>query len=213
MVLEVSNTPWLYKRQYVLKNHPMLKKLNENENDLTDFYARFEKDFHVSPFLDVFYDYEWFLTKPDLQKGEIKARANSIRRENDVPKINLLSEDFKWKHVTGSQRVNFIKSERKSDEKIEMRVSYDLKKCESSLWTLLGGPFMTFMAAFWIHFEAYKVMIKKGADFQKTPENQRQVGFKDGLHNLLIFMVALLWMLINLIFIKPVKYLARFVKN
>ena len=57
VVAEVSNTPWLQRHCYVL-----WQGNRAGPTDRLRFLHR--KDFHVSPFLDMDYDYHWRLSKP-----------------------------------------------------------------------------------------------------------------------------------------------------
>jgi DUF1365 family protein len=55
IVAEITNTPWLERHAYVLDRHDSLE-------DGARLRFRFRKGFHVSPFLDMDYDYDWSFT-------------------------------------------------------------------------------------------------------------------------------------------------------
>lgn len=56
LVAEVTNTPWKEKRCYVLSS--------ADETDRSVMRQRFAKNLHVSPFLPLEMEYEWFSTQP-----------------------------------------------------------------------------------------------------------------------------------------------------
>ena len=62
VVAEVNNTPWGDRHCYVLD-----EVLNEGDRDKKHY--RFEKDFHVSPFMDMNVEYDWYFTRPGTSLG------------------------------------------------------------------------------------------------------------------------------------------------
>jgi len=57
LVADVHNTPWNERHAYVLGDE-------DNVGDRTAMRYRFTKEFHVSPFLDMKYDYDWRFNRP-----------------------------------------------------------------------------------------------------------------------------------------------------
>ena len=58
MIAEIHNTPWLEEYPYVLDD-------DLNEHTRTDWRRyRFDKRFHVSPFMDMDIDYDWRFRMP-----------------------------------------------------------------------------------------------------------------------------------------------------
>jgi DUF1365 family protein len=55
IIAEITNTPWGERHTYVLRT---------DDGDDTHHRFRFGKDFHVSPFLDMDYDYDWRFGEP-----------------------------------------------------------------------------------------------------------------------------------------------------
>jgi len=182
-MLEVSNTPWLAKRQYVF---PV-----SDENPT----YRWQKDFHVSPFMDVFHDYEWKVRSPGKT---IKITAISYRRPV------LASENEEWEHQTGDVKTVEYKQSENSNQKT-FHVHLKLERQTSTLACILWQPFMTFSVVLWIHVQAFVVMIVKGCEFKQTPSNQEQAGIRDLLKHILIFTVASSWSLVLWI-TKPFRY-------
>lgn len=207
-VLELTNTPWLYKRCYVIKNYPNAQHPNK-------FYCRFEKDFHVSPFLDVFYDYEWIFEAPalGLENPIIKATSTSYRRK--VPEgIDPQSDTYSWEHTVGDAPTIYKTCKLEEDNGLLREddsvpkafvAKFDLKRTDSNLSCFLWHPFMTLTAAWYIHYQAYVVMVRKKCAFQVTPSNQRLVGVADLLFNGFIFLVAIAWDILTWLVLDPLK--------
>lgn len=183
-VLEVSNTPWLAKRIYVI---PV------NEESPT---FRWKKDFHVSPFMDVFHDYEWTLKKPT---EEINVVATSYRRDTE-------QGGDTWQHTTGNPPILASDSAGKQDRKtfyvrLHLQRSYGVL---GAMRCLLWQPFMTFSVLLWIHYQAV-VVIWKSCEYKLAPSNQRQAGILDLFKHLVVFAVAIAWKVAYSIVSLPLK--------
>lgn len=61
IVAEITNTPWNERHAYVLRNHDPIPTV---ENDPRRLRFRFQKAFHVSPFLPMQLDYDWRFSTP-----------------------------------------------------------------------------------------------------------------------------------------------------
>jgi DUF1365 family protein len=73
VVAEVSNTPWRERRCYVL--------WQGNRIGPTDrLRFRHRKDFHVSPFMDMDFDYHWQLSKPEESLKVVLANHRNGQR-------------------------------------------------------------------------------------------------------------------------------------
>jgi len=57
IVAEVNNTPWGERHCYVLNE-------GLNQGSPTKKHYRFDKDFHVSPFMSMDVEYDWYFTSP-----------------------------------------------------------------------------------------------------------------------------------------------------
>jgi len=73
MLLEVTNTPWGERHQYVLNCDPIAKKQR----------ISFEKDHHVSPFMPMSMQYEWFCNTP---AASLLVHMNSRLNNDEVNK-------------------------------------------------------------------------------------------------------------------------------
>jgi len=77
VVAEVNNTPWGERHCYVLDLRGAFNRDREPDNNVPLVATR--KEFHVSPFLDMNYDYEWRLSEPGESLAvQIKNRRRPV---------------------------------------------------------------------------------------------------------------------------------------
>lgn len=166
-VLEVSNTPWLDKRCYVLRM---------NHSSVT-----WEKDFHVSPFMDLDHTYNWKISNPLEHQQEIKIEAISHRRSSTVAAVSGTAPICpRIANDDGSKETTFVVNLRLSP--VPLR----------SAWrVILGNPIMPLMTMLWIHIHALRVWIK-GAPYVNPPAaNSRELGIMDLCKHLFLFALAI----------------------
>lgn len=179
-VLEVSNTPWLEKRMYVL---PFF--LNPQD---TRYTWKWQKDFHVSPLIDMFHDYEWKLTLP---KDTIRVKATSTR-----------NTEANVKHTTGDCPTIPVTTE--GGEKTFL-VGLNLERSKSAWRQCLFQPLNTLSILLYIHVHAGILMIMKRVPFQTTPSTSPYVGLRHLFRHLLLFTLAVIYEM----FMFPFKKLRR----
>jgi uncharacterized protein len=80
VVAEVTNTPWLERHWYVLDARNQCGKPSQ-------LRYRHPKDFHVSPFLDMDLQYEWFLREPGEQLKVAIVNSQGGQRVFDVSMV------------------------------------------------------------------------------------------------------------------------------
>jgi DUF1365 family protein len=212
VVLEVSNTPWLQKRMYVLDMSQRDDVLNQEVGNQTGvpkwFRSKWKKDFHVSPFFDVFYNYDWMMTVPGLADGQLHIKAESTRRSKDAQEG--LAQP-RWVHTVGAGPVTPVdhmttnrdsknKNKEEAEEEGEAELTNDgprtfnvglhLKRSNSQVSQLFGQPFMTASVVLYIHLHAGWLMLK-GARMKLKPTNSRKVGLVDAVRHLAVFAVAI----------------------
>lgn len=117
VLLEVSNTPWLEKRLYVLRN-PSGKCPRGEETPLGTL--RWRKDFHVSPFQTLDQDYEWnFISnpsgvgnkKPTKNRQRIFLTATSYRsspNQREAEEEERRRRGIDADHTTGKAATRFV---------------------------------------------------------------------------------------------------------
>jgi DUF1365 family protein len=186
VVLEVSNTPWLEKRVYVL---PFFEDTDQLERKAVS--ARWQKDFHVSPFNNLDHDYEWTLSIPNASKLHIRAVSSYSK--------STLDEGV---HVTGAAVTGYKAHSKLDDVKNAktFEVVLDLKRAEidsgSLSHALMRYPLMTSVAQLYIHWQAVKVFWK-GVQYQTPPTSSPPIGLKHvGLH-LVLFVFAFIALLLG----------------
>ena len=100
IVAEVTNTPWDERFAYVLSVEDAKTQAN-----LHTF--KFQKDFHVSPFLDMDYEYEWCFGEPkerlrvhmkNHRGPEVDFNATLFMKREPITRANLsrVLVDFPW---------------------------------------------------------------------------------------------------------------------
>jgi DUF1365 family protein len=103
IVAEVNNTPWGEQHSYVLAE---TQNLGTEEKKL----FRFRKSFHVSPFMDMDYEYEWRFSTPgnslavhmvNLTAGGKLFDATMTLRQNRITQGNLRSILARYPFMTG----------------------------------------------------------------------------------------------------------------
>jgi DUF1365 family protein len=177
IVAEVSNTPWNEMKCYVL--HPdscdmrivkegRLRKSNEKtlqrgddsnhttkeseekNNDWKSINYIFQKKFHVSPFMEMDYMYDW--TFWHMIRERIVVYTQMIKQENEG-KI---------------EKTNDVKGGTKC-----FSASFDIRRSEfhpfGLCYQLVKFPIYCFIIQIWIHVEALKLFIK-GVQFIPHPE-------------------------------------------
>jgi uncharacterized protein len=149
VVGEVSNTPWNEMYCYVL--HPDSidnVKMDETTKTANKLHYVFPKMFHVSPFMEMHYDYDWtfwnFLTdKPSSENSGIQV-INNLRQQNGA-----------------AARVVMQFSAKMLVERYSMhpyRIAFHMATF----------PMYCVLIQLWIHYEAFRLVVK-GVAFQPHP--------------------------------------------
>ena len=184
VLLEVSNTPWLERRVYVLR--PRVE---------AGYKTKWEKDFHVSPFMDRFHDYEWTLEPPFSRGGgddstDLKIFATSTRRPESPPENKV--ECWPHPHVTGAAPCSFAGNAATSTStETTFVVGLRARRVElRDAWrAILTNPFMPASAVLWIHIEALRVWLQ-GNPYVTPPPGSRPMGLPDLAKHLALFFLA-----------------------
>ena len=72
IIAEVSNTPWIEQHSYLLHEHGQALEIIRNVAEKS-FEATWNKEFHVSPFMEMDYQYKFTFSKPG-EKIWVRAR-------------------------------------------------------------------------------------------------------------------------------------------
>jgi DUF1365 family protein len=134
-LVEVSNTPWNERHYYLVP----LGNSDHNNQDPPSHIT--DKNFHVSPFMDLNMRYKWLIKPPTMSSSKLL-----VHIEN---------------HLKGT---NDDDSKIKPDEKI-FDVTMNLIKApftKTSLWQLwINIPVMTLKIVLGIYFQAMKLFLKR----------------------------------------------------
>ena len=111
IVAEVNNTPWNEQHCYVLSE-------KKNKGNVRNKRYRFEKDFHVSPFMEMNINYDWRFVEPDKRlnvhmenhqkdsKGNNKVfDATMVMERKPINTFNLAKILFRFPFMTGKVMV------------------------------------------------------------------------------------------------------------
>lgn len=171
VVLEVSNTPWLDTREYVVFPRS------------PEFTAAWEKDFHVSPFMDALHDYVWRFMPPG---DNLVVDAISKRRDD--------SKTAAWTsaHVNGPAFATLSSIEDMNVAETTFVVGLTLKRVDlaRARSVILANPLMPVVAVLWIHIQAFNVWWK-GVPYVTPPPGSRDLNLKDAGSHLLLFVAAM----------------------
>jgi DUF1365 family protein len=145
VLLEVSNTPWLDKRIYACALD-------------AGHACKWQKDFHVSPFMDGAHDYAWQVSPP-RPGGEVEIRATSTRRPGCAGPGGG-SCAWQQDHTRGVHAIMPpVASAGAETGPVTFVVALSLKRVEPAE-ALLANPIMPLSAVLWIHVHAVAVMWK-----------------------------------------------------
>ena len=208
VVLDVSNTPWLERRQYVLPGSRVAEK------DLTAAAAPaaarglrfcFEKDFHVSPFQDALHDYDWSLSLP----GErLDVAAVSWRRpgtsassggslcpvaSGKIGGVDGALCAFAASHATGTAATVAVDPALCRAEQRTFFAGMQLKRRPMGAWTLLRTllrfPCHNCTVQLYIHYHAARLALA-GCTFINAPASSPPPTLLYGLYSLVLFAIA-----------------------
>lgn len=154
VVGEVSNTPWTEMYCYVL--HPdsidkvkTKRKSKDNNALLRKIEYSFPKEFHVSPFMEMDYWYDWsFIGVPGAPRAAADSayKSREISRSSPIPitVINTLRR-------RGNDRIEFT-------AKLVMK-SYAITPFQI-IWQMMKLPVFCMIIQIWIHYQAALLFLK-----------------------------------------------------
>ena len=187
IVVEVSNTPWNEMSIYVL--HPdsvdtleytiypprspslsassMTTTTTTTKFDAPTHRYRWRKNFHVSPFMTMDFDYDW---KFQVSCDRIKVEAIMIRRP---------AEDDGGEVLDGHNEEEAIDEKKTNVGQLFFTAGFDIQRTivhPPTLWyplqlalIILRFPIYCFIIQLWIHYEAFKLLMK-GVQFIPHPQ-------------------------------------------
>jgi uncharacterized protein len=165
---EVSNTPWNEMHCYVL--HPnsiddQVAVVEETSTDMQTVHYTFPKRFHVSPFMEMSYNYEWTFTNfsiPNHGDSDESAKKNPTapKSHHQIRVINSLRPLSSPSQLT--------------QEKPELQFTARMQVDRYSMhpfriaYTLSLFPMYCMLVQIWIHIQAF-LLFCKGVAYQPHP--------------------------------------------
>ena len=155
VVGEVSNTPWTEMHCYVLHPDSIDKvKTKTHSNDRGAFKKveySFPKEFHVSPFMEMDYWYDWTFVGTPVAPGATNDSATSS--SNSITVVNTLRK-------RGNDRIDFT-------AKLIME-SHSVAPFQI-FWQMVKLPIFCMIIQIWIHYQA-ALLFMKGIVYIPHPE-------------------------------------------
>ena len=166
IVAEVSNTPWIEQHAYIL--HSEISNVEINRLDNSYYQAIWNKEFHVSPFMEMLYKYNFIFSNP---MKSILINEN----ENQNQTINESNKNNKSEIIVNSKMI------RTDTNELYFVASFKLEKIEFTpinlLYVLLYYPLHTRMIQILIHYEALKLLWKGIPTFAHPNNTTIHFGF------------------------------------
>jgi DUF1365 family protein len=177
IVAEVSNTPWNEMYCYVL--HPdsvdvqsaaPLPKADDGSDDTTTTSIGsatamnyvFPKTFHVSPFMEMHYMYDWKFSPLDL--GEDNDNGN-----DDIATATTSTADKKTTSAPLRITTGMKNASGKTNFSVTMNVHRNSINPSAIAWQIGTYPVYCLIIQLWIHYEAFCLLVK-GVAYQPHPD-------------------------------------------
>jgi DUF1365 family protein len=170
VVGEVSNTPWNEMYVYVLHEKSVddvsvsVNVLPERENNHDDDSSSrtllnfvFPKAFHVSPFMEMEYKYDWTFSETFISTAKSNnSTSNNNNNNNNNNDIQIIND-----------------MRRNDDDALAFRARMQVKRTSlhpfRAAWHLSSFPVYCLIIQIWIHYQAFWLFCK-GVTFQPHPE-------------------------------------------
>ncbi|KAL7559036.1 hypothetical protein ACA910_016378 [Epithemia clementina (nom. ined.)] len=166
IVAEVSNTPWNEMHPYVLHPNSMdevqvNRKTGANNNSSSTNYI-FPKRFHVSPFMEMNYNYDWIIDDWSPKKTRI------------VISMKKMATNTTGQHKTGATQGSDNGTNGSSQKPETLQFTASMTVHARGLdpfvlaWHMARYPIYCFVIQVWIHYEALLLFLK-GIAYQPHP--------------------------------------------
>jgi uncharacterized protein len=180
VVGEVSNTPWNEMHCYVL--HPestdnvkvkvKVKKNRVDNNDSSVINYQFPKRFHVSPFMEMTFIYDWTFTNFQLDNNnQSNSSSTTTTNNNDEDDQHHATNGDPLRVVTIMKKRGDDKEE---DDKVHFAAKFECFHCGLTptrvAYQLIQYPIYCAIIQIWIHYEAFWLFVK-GIVFVPHPKD------------------------------------------
>jgi DUF1365 family protein len=175
IVAEVSNTPWNEMYCYVL--HPdsvdvqSVAQLAKADGDgdttttagsATTMNYVFPKTFHVSPFMEMHYMYDWKFSPLDL--GDDNDNSDADTATTSSPAADKKATAVPFRITTGMKNAS---------DKLQFSATMNVHRSSINpaaiAWQICTYPVYCLIIQLWIHYEAFWLFVK-GVSYQPHPD-------------------------------------------
>jgi DUF1365 family protein len=175
IVAEVSNTPWNEMKCYVLHSDSMdmmqvkdgTRRKQVQGDDWKSINYIFKKQFHVSPFMDMDFIYDWtfwHLTDRVVVSASMKKPIHSPGSETETDETSKTEEKEEATNSNANTNTNTVKYFNAFFD-IERKSFHPFRLC----YQLIRFPVYCIIIQVWIHIEAFKLFFK-GVQFIPHPD-------------------------------------------
>ena len=157
VVAEVSNTPWNEMHCYVLHPNSIDEVQVKPMPETSAINYIWPKRFHVSPFMEMNYMYDWTFTNFHLQPSSLSSSSSSSSSQEADPLIVRAT----MKRGPNNNETHFTANFKVFRQGIH---PYTIA------WQLIYFPIYCFIIQIWIHYEAFWLFVK-GIAFIPHPDD------------------------------------------
>ncbi len=177
MVGEVSNTPWTEQYSYVLHPDSIDKVQSTKESSQignvtkTKMDYSFPKTFHVSPFMEMDFWYDWSFV--GIPERNLSPHLVSVKNTGSKEKW---SEDM---HSASITVVNMLR--KRSNDQLAFTAKLIMEPCTITpfgvAWQMIRFPIFCMIIQIWIHYQA-AILFLKGIVYVPHPHGSETVASK-----------------------------------
>jgi len=174
VVAEVSNTPWNEMHCYVLHENSVDQvQVQESSSELEKQQSinyKWPKRFHVSPFMQMNYTYDWTFTNFVLHESSSSSSATATSKPQDENSSNPPPPP--QQHADPL----LVRASMKQDETGDIHFTAKVECFRQGImpmrvaWQLICYPIYCLIIQVWIHYEAFRLFVK-GVVFVPHPDD------------------------------------------
>jgi uncharacterized protein len=182
IVGEVSNTPWTEMYCYVLHHdsvdHVQQQIQMDSKGASTKYHYSFPKTFHVSPFMEMDYWYDWTFVGVPLNIPPMHI-TNTDNGNNTAAGTTTTTSSSSSRHMHGITVVNTLRKQ--TNDKISFTAKLNMVPQPISpmavAWQMIRFPVFCMLIQIWIHYQAALLFVK-GIIYVPHPQDSETAASK-----------------------------------